>query len=572
MPAYDAKMLADALSVLSGGLPADIPPARSPVSPDAREHSVEEQRLVREIRAAARERLGRKAEALALYEPLPLQDEFHQCMAPERIVRGSNRAGKTLCSMVELARAVTGQDPYGKYPRRDGLAYAVGLDLMHVGQVLFRKLVRPGAFRLIKDPATGRWRAWRPWSPDEYLLKAQTRPAPPLIPARFIESIAWEEKGKGIPKQMKFTTGWELNFFSSKAKPPQGMALDICTFDEEIEDGEWYAEMAARLLDKSGRFWWSATPQAGNEQLLLLSERAAAERHVADPVTVETVLLLDENPFIDTAEKKKLARVLTDDDAAVRIGGEFAASRWKVYPEFTPSVHLLDIPDVPQSWTRYAAIDPGRQVCAVLFGAVPPPGHPEFDFDLLLYDELYIREASAATFGERMMQKCEGQQFEAFAIDMHMGRQHEMGSGLQVQKQYSQALKQRGVLSRKTKHGFVAGLDDVEAGVELCRDYLRLSPRTGKPRVMVRKGALPNFQEEIKRYRYKRLGRVVTDKPEDRGNVHLMAGFRYIVGMKPRHVAYKAQPLPSPAYQQFLAKQRRMREALGGTITLGPSH
>jgi hypothetical protein len=558
--------------------PADpvpaVPAARSAVT-DASdlaaptEADLVQRRWAAEAMAAARELARRDSEALTLYEPLPEQAKFHASRTRQRAIRGSNRAGKTLAAAVEVARALAGKDPHGKFPDRDGRAYAVGLDLMHVGQVFYRKLFRAGAFWMIRDAATNRWRAYRPWDAADAARRRERRPAPPLVPARLIDGkIAWEDKGKGIPRLIRLKTGWEITFFSSQAKPPQGMDLDLVWFDEEIEDSEWYPEMAARLIDRGGLFVWSATPQAGNEQLLALSERSARDRLEEVPTVEEFVVLMDENPHIPAEDKRAFASLLDDDQLEVRVGGEFAAKKWRVYPEFVPSVHVRPVPDVPAAWTRYMSVDPGRQVCGVLFLAVPPPGTEPFDY--VAYDELYLKGCSAAMFASRVAQKARGQEFEAFVIDGRMGRQTELGSGLTVKSQYSKALQAAGVRSRTTGSGFADGLDDVKAGIELCRDWLRAKGGDGCPRLVVRAGTCPAFQDEIKRYRYKRAGKIVTDEPESRGAVHQMANFRYLAGFNPKYRRPQAVARGSSAYQAFAAK-RAKRRAESGHVTLGPA-
>ena len=109
----------------------------------------------------------RAAESLKLYEPLPSQAGFHSSMAAERIMIGSNRGGKSLPGAIEVARAVTGTDPYGKYPLRDGRFYCIGRDGRHLGAVMWRKLGRAGAFQIIRDKDTGLWRAFRPWTDED---------------------------------------------------------------------------------------------------------------------------------------------------------------------------------------------------------------------------------------------------------------------------------------------------------------------------------------------------------------------------------------------------------------------
>src|SRR5947209_15906906 len=48
------------------------------------------------LRSLVIEKARRSIESLRLYEPLPLLEKFHASTAKMRIIRGSNRAGKTL--------------------------------------------------------------------------------------------------------------------------------------------------------------------------------------------------------------------------------------------------------------------------------------------------------------------------------------------------------------------------------------------------------------------------------------------------------------------------------------------
>ena len=120
---------------------------------------------------------------------------------------------------------MTGQDPHGKYPKKNGTAFLVGKDLKHVGKVLYDKLFVPGAFKVIRDKATGRWRAFRPWIPDDAAREEEARRAPSLIPQRLIAEIAWENKKENVPSIVRLSNGWNLHFFSSLGKPPQGSPI-----------------------------------------------------------------------------------------------------------------------------------------------------------------------------------------------------------------------------------------------------------------------------------------------------------------------------------------------------------
>lgn len=521
-------------------------------------------------RKLARELAARKMESLSIYEALPEQEKFHRCNSRYRIVRGSNRAGKTLCAAVEVARAVTGQDPHGKYPKKNGTAFLVGKDLKHVGKVLYDKLFVPGAFKVIRDKATGRWRAFRPWIPDDAAREEEARRAPSLIPQRLIAEIAWENKKENVPSIVRLSNGWNLHFFSSLGKPPQGSPIDLFWFDEEIIDPNWYPEMAARVVDRRGRGVWSATPQAGTDQLYELHERAEKER-VTYPEgrrsISEFLILLDENPHMAEEAKQALAADLSEEEARVRIGGEYAITSYKVYPTFSMSLHGHPFIDVPPHWTRYAYVDPGHRVCAVLFAAVPPPDEADM---VLIYDELYLHEVNSDLFARAMAHKCESQRFQAFLIDSHMAIHTEVGIGKNVLQQYSEAMARHNVASISTGNSFLLAQDSVMSGVLAVQGMLR-NRGEKLPRLRVMEGVVPNFLDEIKRYRRKRINGVVQEQPDQRKDNHLMDCLRYLALHDPKYIKQKEMPKdPGVAYKSFMEKMKKKGAGSAKFINLGP--
>jgi hypothetical protein len=508
----------------------------------------------------------RRREALKLYEPLPVQEEFHASRTRIRLLRGSNRGGKTLPAAVECARIATNQDPHGKYPDH-GTIFVVGKDWDHIGQVIYKKLFARGAFKIIQDRATGLWRAFRPTDPADARRRAEAKDAPPLIPKRFIKSIAWKEKKKQQPSRVELHNGWVIRFFTGLADPPQGEAVNYIWLDEEIKAEGWFSEMTVRLGDHEGTFTWSATPQNGTIQFYDLCQRADETRELDYRTVEQFVIRLADNPHITEKAKRDMEADLNDEQRRVRIEGDFSLGGQKIFGEFSVSVHGVPAFDVPADWTRYGVVDPGHQICACLFAAVPPPNSFGEGLEIVLYDELYIPASSAAKFGEAFARKCEGVTFESFVIDTRGSRITEAGSGRTVYEQYSDELKKRGVRSERTGHSFQWGCDMPLDGIERIRRYLAVQPIFGRPklRVMVdvdEKGRwtkrLKNFHWEIERYLYLKRGDLVTDQPDEANKrTHLMACLRYLVMADPKWVpAARRQPLLDPAIRAFYKQQR----------------
>jgi len=531
------------------------------------ERTLKEKRAMKLLRRIQKLRI----EALKLYEPMDHIDVFHSSPAQERVLRGSNRSGKTLGAAVEIARAVTGQDPYHKYPEENGRCFVVGKDGKHNSEVLYRKLFRAGAYSIIRDAATGVWRAWRPWDPADFARKSEIKPAPPLIPPRLIVEVGWENKKEQVPNVVRLTNGWELRFFSSLGSPPQGSDVDLVWFDEEIVDPEWYGEVAARgTIDRRGKFVWSATAQKGGEQLYELCMSAEAQKEEPNPRVVEVFAHIANNRYFSDDQRDQFSDKLTEEQRRIRIEGEFAFTSFRVYPEFDINVHGCDYFQIPNDWCRFMVVDPGRQVCAVLFGAVAPPWDDERQDQLYLYDELYIHQSSATKFAEQVFSKINAVSFHAFIIDRHGSRITESGSGMTVERQYSDALREKSIASASTGSGFIWGSDDVDGGIEAFRKLLTIR-RDGTPRVKVMRERMPYFEYEVTRYSYIRKGGVATDKPSQRNN-HLMDCARYLALYEPKwYPPPKRTAKRNPVLDIIKEKRRKAaRESGSGRVTLGP--
>lgn len=522
--------------------------------------------IIRELRS-------RGTESLSLYRPLSHLAGFHSCLAPELIARGSNRGGKTVVAAVEFARAVTGQDPFHKYPVRDGRALICGKDGRHNAEVIYRKLFRFGAFKIIEKQraGSGKWEAFNPTNPAHLAREKEAKPAPPLIPPRFIKSIAWENKKESSPRLVKLTNGWEIIFASSQGKPPQGIDVDLVWFDEEISDSEWYPECTARLVDRKGRFFWSATAQLGGVQLFELCERAAKQKSLENPVVVEFFAHLDNNDHFTQQQRDLFFEKLTPEQRRIRIEGEFAFTSRLVYPEFSERTHGCKWFQIPSSWTRYMLVDPGRTVCAVLFAAVPPPSDPRHT-QVFVYDQLYIQAASAAEFGRQVALKAEGQSFQAFIIDQMWGRTTDAGhGGPTLEQQYSRELKKHRVRSKDTGYGFVPGSTDVLSGIEMFRSWLFIRP-DATPKFQYFRDKCPDLVWEITRYRWgketKRGGHVMPEKLHD----HLVDLLRYLAMYDPKwHRPKKRKNTQSKRHAESV--RERMRKEYGDTsrgVRLGP--
>lgn len=534
------------------------------------------QHAISQMKDVQAELAERRLEALRLYVPMPRQEEFHKCIASERLVIGGNRSGKSACSFVEDARAATGQDPYGKYPKENGNLVIIGKNWQHIGMVVYPMLFKAGAFKIIRDKTSGAWRAFNPALLGDQDRRAQAKLAPPLIPPRMIKDISWVQKNAGYLNKVELVNGWTIYCFSSEGEPPQGFQADLVHIDEDINNERWVGEMQARLADRKGRFVWSAMPWSKNDALLGLCERAEKVENDENPIIKKFVLRFLDNAHIDPEEQKKSIErwsALGMDELRMRAEGEFTTESALMYPTFNASVHMVqrsDLPDgqIPADWTRYVGIDPGHSVMATLFLAVPPD-----EKFWLVYDELYIRNCNALIWGEQFCTKALEQNIYTGIMDMHGGALRDLGSGRLPHELYSEELKKRKFRFQLTNTSFIPGSDDIQARTALVRQALHIRG-DGTTKLKFLDGACPNLVRELKRYRKKTTtvnGQVyVTDEPQTRGEVHACQVLEYLCAHEPRYHKPPKTYGPTPWWVGYLDRKKK-RESEGSHVILGPN-
>ena len=417
---------------------------------------------------------ARLKDALTLYLPLPgAASAFHASDARIRLVSGSNQAGKTLAAEAEFARLCRGKDPYNKRATGNLKTLAVGKDLAHIGQVMWRKLHWTGAFEILQDEETGLWRSVRPdpnniqvIDPSDLKRKHLWMPAPPMIPLSDIANMAWESKGEGIPSVVYLKNGTEILFRTSNGKPPNGIQLDIIHFDEEITNQEWYPEMIPRLVRKGGIFYWSATPQAQTPQFYGLHRDFLN----GDPDIAEFSLLIQDNPYFAPEDKEAMRRRLLaygEDEYAVRWLGKYAIQGRAVYPTYDSRVHGVDLNFVPDDWMLVVAMDPGSKVAAFVIMAVPPDASC-----LYVVEECEVHNQDAEAIATELKKRLNGRVPEAIVFDKRAGIQHSIGRNDRVADHYAKAFKKVGVQEAVINPGFFVYGCDIPAAREMSTKNL----------------------------------------------------------------------------------------------------
>jgi hypothetical protein len=487
---------------------------------------------------------------------------FHLTLASERVLRGGNQSGKSTSAAAEFASAATGRPIIGvdgkpiphKFPtNRPLLMWAIGRDETHVGDTLYRLLFKEGAFDIIRDLKTGKWRSFNPRDPEDLKRSAEKMPAPPFIPPRFYSdhSWSWVDKPAFVFKQCNLLPrpGWQhgtvIKAFSSGAAVKMGDPVDVLWIDEDIANPGYVSEWQARLSKHKGRLWWSAWPKSSNYALLNLSRRAQKQADREKPDVHEIVLRFSSNPYIDDDEKRKRLDGWAeegDDMVRSRDLGDFLTDTVAMYPSFDRRIHGLPREDEknddaidkifrsragqpPDDWTRYLALDPGHAICCVLFMAISPPDVTPFT--VVIYDELYLRMHDAVATAKAVKRKIQGRPFQEFIIDGRMARQTAMGFGKTFEQVYVEAFEKEGLRSIAAGARFRHGNDNVEFGCAKVRELLNIRS-DGTPTLRVVWANTPNLQTEFKLYRKAVVKEEVQDKPADGQKDHAMDALRYL--------------------------------------------
>lgn len=472
--------------------------------------------------SAVREEVGRFKEALRTYRPLKYQERFHKCTARRCIVRKGNRTGGSLALFMEVARAVLGLDPHDKYPKK-GVCVVLGWGERHIGTVIHRYLFQPGAFYIRQDETQGR--IWVSCGRDD----PGAQPAPPLIPQKYVQEMSWETKSANIfnrciIKNEATGSEWEIIACNSKGDPNmlQGINVNLYAIDEDIANHGWYVEAMMRTTAVGGYIRWAALPQCENDAMVRLLEECEDQEGADNPTAVCITASMWDNPYTSEAAKHedvKALEALGEEVAKRRITGEFDMSPRRVYPAFDKHKHSLfeyDQPVAqalkandfcpPLNWCRYATLDPGHDVFAVLLWGIPPP--QEFGDFAVVYDELYIRQCDAPKFGEQFAKKARGYDWQDFIIDAHGARLTSFDTGRPPRDAYSEQLRLHGLRAIASGTAFTNGSDHIEGREGQLRMWLRERASEdgridGTPKLLVVTHKCPNLVREMLRFRKK---------------------------------------------------------------------
>lgn len=460
----------------------------------------------------------RRNDSLKLFRPLLTQEDYFLSEASEVLSKGGNRTGKSLCTAVKfaaIARDVPitfadGSHHDMRLPHQKGrplTMWVVGLQLNHIGQTIYRLLFEPGAFNIIRDEHTRRWRAYEPLT-DRH-RRDECRGAFPLIPDTEIKSIGWVKPSLKEFAVIELMNGTKIYAFASTSDVKQGDPVDIIWIDESIAQPGHYDEWQARISDRSGRIFWSTMPRPDVGPLIRINQRAIDQQiEIAEGIRkkadVESYTFrLSQNSHIDDEEKRKRREGWASEDVRrQREDGDFVFDSLLLYPHFGVAIHSAwdQTPETddklgatlranngvpPEDWTRELILDPGTAKPGVLFGAIPPEefwvaGNPYY----VVYDEIYTPRLDAESLAEKIKARSNDYVFHRFIIDGKAGQQKAMSYSMTVQQNYSQAFAKRGLLCETSGSGFIPGDPNWETRSHALERWMHMRP-CGRPQLRI---------------------------------------------------------------------------------------
>jgi hypothetical protein len=501
------------------------------------------------LERAANELYKRDSQALNLYKPIASALPFHNSLAGERGIVGSNRAGKSVAASVEVAWAATGTHPIkDKYPIENMEICIVGPRLEHL-RLLYYILFKKGkTFKVLRDGINWIIPKWT--VPEHEARQLEWEDAPPLIPPEMvIDDITWYSRTAEQPAIIRLTNGTNLYFFSFEQDAPRGVAFHLCWLDEESPGvDKWISELRARAISVMGRLIWSSTPESATPtfyDLKTRSERPDMAAKVPYKRTEFFELFSRDNPYLPPLGLEAASERLHEDDpeaAAAKIDGEWTFRRFLVYPEFNENIHIIEPFEIEWRDSVYAIIDPGRTRNGTLFVALLHPESPHYLPDqpdrLVCFDELYMETArykggekgyggidhkrgdyvgiNSKSFAKRFAEKWLPYKhwIEDITFDWKHGAKKEGDFDVEIMEQYREALEER-VISPRI-HSFVRAKHNIDFGIEEVSKHL--VPEDGKPpKLVIMRGKCPQLAYGFKKYQREQLkgsnGRLTPGKP-----------------------------------------------------------
>ncbi len=281
---------------------------------------------------------------LAYMPNSPMHEKFHQSTKVGRILRGGNRAGKSVAGVVESIWRSTGKHPYHQTH-----------DIPIRGRIV--TVDKDNGLELIIKPLLAQW------TPPSELVNG-----------------SWEDSFSSAKKSMTFRNGSiiDIKTHQQEVDAFAGVPLHWIWFDEECPQAI-FNECRLRLIDYNGVWYMTMTPVEGQDWIF---DRfiVTANKNV-DMFEIG----IEDNPHLSKEALQLLDEDLSEDEKAVRQKGIFVPRGGLVLKEFDMNRHVIaGGKPVPRNWSIYCSIDHGYNApTAILWHATSKRG------EVVTFKEIY---------------------------------------------------------------------------------------------------------------------------------------------------------------------------------------
>jgi phage terminase large subunit len=210
--------------------------------------------------------------------------------------------------------------------------------------------------------------------------------------------------------------------------------------------------------------------------------------------------------------------------------GSFDSFEGMIYDDFSRQIHVVEPFDIPSGWTRIVGADHGfTNPAAFLFGAV------DHDGNIVIYHEFYksewiIKDICHGKSGEPGINKFITKEPRVDAIYIDPSTKATRGqTGVSDFSTYLEHLPNHVAL--------VLANNDVSSGIDRVKSFLRVNPKTKKPRLTIF-STCTNLIEEIGEYRWAELsasqeGSKNRKEEPRKYNDHACDALRYLIMSRP---------------------------------------
>lgn len=458
---------------------------------------------------------SRREKHEATYQPREIegwdQVGLHKSTKSILLAFGGNQSGKSMFSAKEVEWWLRGQHPYKSVPKSPITIWVISTEYV---------TIKNGVYRHLRQN----------------------------IPKHEIEVFGPKVQGHDMSTYIKMKNGNTVAFMSAKGGEEvrekfQADKVELIIIDEEITDDLWHELQARQLATEQGTIIISATLVKSEPWILDLEAKAEAGHPDIEMRRFDT----RKNPFVNTEKVERFIKNLSKEEIEYRILGRSRKFRGLIYA-FDRRLHTISPFDIPKTWPRYCALDPGIRVFGVLWIAVSPEG------EKIAYDELYLQGVPVHEVADLI------RVHEGWIPVINDNNEREMLSlqeGIEIpkwkpgpdwvpismrvidDKMGARTITgEMGVLEQLNNiYGItcVPALKNKRAGIERCRQALRIgSSGVSEFRVF---STLTNFIREILTYRYKDdKTRISQSSPTDepiKKDDHLLDCWRYSMIMEP---------------------------------------